>query len=171
MKFTLLTRDVSQYLVDRYSERKQDAATLRIAYNCPPSKTVPNSERQQRHLASRLRRGRQEAEVVIRGVVAAIASPTLSFLGVIIQTNGSTDFEHAEDTQISATEFVAGAAGRSSRRHVQWWRAHCPERSSNTNERQWQRALEGSTLTHLRSVICFVTDHDLFPRLRAVTGE
>ena len=28
MKFTLLTRDVSPYLVDRYSERKETAAEL-----------------------------------------------------------------------------------------------------------------------------------------------
>jgi arsenic resistance protein ArsH len=28
MKFTLLTRDVSDYLTDRYSERKEQAAKL-----------------------------------------------------------------------------------------------------------------------------------------------
>lgn len=28
MKFTLLTRDVSAYLTDRYSERKEDAEKL-----------------------------------------------------------------------------------------------------------------------------------------------
>jgi arsenic resistance protein ArsH len=28
MKFTLLTRDISSYLTDRYSERKEDAAML-----------------------------------------------------------------------------------------------------------------------------------------------
>jgi arsenic resistance protein ArsH len=28
LKFTLLTRDISSYLTDRYSERKEDAAKL-----------------------------------------------------------------------------------------------------------------------------------------------
>ena len=33
MKFTLLTRDVSDHLTDRYSERKESAAALEMRVN------------------------------------------------------------------------------------------------------------------------------------------
>jgi arsenic resistance protein ArsH len=35
LKFTYLTRDVSAYLVDRYSERREDAAALSTRVNQP----------------------------------------------------------------------------------------------------------------------------------------
>jgi hypothetical protein len=51
-------------------------------------------------------------ETELRGFVTAVAAPTITILGVTIETNGSTEFEDENDLPISPAEFFSrGAAG------------------------------------------------------------
>src|SRR6185312_3579331 len=63
-------------------------------------------------VASRLERRRPEEEVRLRGVVDTVSAPSLTILGVTIQTNARTDFENSSEGSMSADEFFTDAVGR-----------------------------------------------------------
>ncbi len=61
-------------------------------------------------LASRLERDDPDDEVLLRGPVESVSEPTLTIMGVTIETNGSTQFEDLADNPISSAEFFAAVA-------------------------------------------------------------
>lgn len=63
-------------------------------------------------IATRLERRRAEDETRLRGVVDAVTRPSLTILGVTIQTDATTQFENAAGERIGADAFFAGAAGQ-----------------------------------------------------------
>lgn len=46
-----------------------------------------------------------DSETILQGFVASVSDPTLTILGVTIETNGATEFQDTDDSVISATEF------------------------------------------------------------------
>lgn len=66
-----------------------------------------------RVLAALLEREDFDDETELQGFVTDVAAPTFTILGVTIQTDGSTQFEDANDQQISAAEFFSLAAAGS----------------------------------------------------------
>lgn len=66
-----------------------------------------------RILAALLEREDLDDETELQGFATAVAAPTLTILGVTIQTDGSTEFEDANDQPISAAEFFSQAAAGS----------------------------------------------------------
>ncbi len=55
--------------------------------------------------AALLEREDLDTETELQGFVTAVAAPTLTILGVTIQTDGSTQFQDANDSPLSAAEF------------------------------------------------------------------
>jgi hypothetical protein len=58
-------------------------------------------------LAARFERKDPEEDAELTGIVTEVSEPTLTILGVTIQTNGSTDFEDANGNPISSAAFFA----------------------------------------------------------------
>ena len=58
-------------------------------------------------VATRLERDDSPDEAELRGIVDAIAEPTLTVLGVTIETNAQTEFEDANEQPLTAAEFFA----------------------------------------------------------------
>jgi hypothetical protein len=63
--------------------------------------------------AALLERDDLDDETELQGFATAVAAPTLTILGVTIETDGSTEFEDANDQPISAAEFFSQAAAGS----------------------------------------------------------
>jgi hypothetical protein len=63
--------------------------------------------------AALLERDDFDDETELQGFATAVAAPTFTILGVTIQTDGSTEFEDANDQPISAAEFFSQAAAGS----------------------------------------------------------
>ena len=63
-------------------------------------------------VASRLERRKADDDLRVRGVVDSVTRPSLSILGVTIQTDASTQFEDSADARITADAFFNAAAGR-----------------------------------------------------------
>lgn len=66
-----------------------------------------------RVLAAILERDDADSESELQGFVTAVAAPTLTILGVTIETNGSTEFEDVDDSPISEAEFFSRVAAGS----------------------------------------------------------
>ncbi|MEM9322441.1 MAG: DUF5666 domain-containing protein, partial [Pseudomonadota bacterium] len=49
-------------------------------------------------------------EVALSGIVDAVAQPTLTVLGVTIETNAETEFEGADEQTLTAAEFFAAVS-------------------------------------------------------------
>lgn len=64
-------------------------------------------------LAALLERDDPDTDTELQGFVTAVAAPTLTILGVTVQTDGSTEFEDANDQAISAGEFFSRVAAGS----------------------------------------------------------
>jgi len=64
-------------------------------------------------LAALLERDDLDTESELRGFVTAVAAPTLTVLGVTIQTDGSTEFQDVNDLPISSAEFFSRVAAGS----------------------------------------------------------
>ncbi len=60
-------------------------------------------------VATRLEREDFDGEVALRGFVEAVNDPNFAILGVTIQTNGATEFQDANDVQITASNFFGQA--------------------------------------------------------------
>ncbi len=58
-------------------------------------------------LAALLERDDPDTETELKGFVTAVAAPTLTVLGVTIQTDGSTEFRDVDDQPISEVEFFS----------------------------------------------------------------
>lgn len=58
-------------------------------------------------LAALLERDDPDTESELRGFVTAVAAPTITVLGVTIQTDGSTEFQDVNDQPISSAEFFS----------------------------------------------------------------
>ena len=56
-------------------------------------------------LAGILERDDVDTLTILQGFVASVSNPTITVLGVIIETDGSTEFQDTDDSIISATEF------------------------------------------------------------------
>ena len=63
--------------------------------------------------AALLERDDADDESELRGFVTAVAAPTITILGVTIQTDGATEFEDENDQPISQAEFFSRAAAGS----------------------------------------------------------
>jgi hypothetical protein len=63
--------------------------------------------------AALLERDDADDETELRGFVTAVAAPTITILGVTIETNGSTEFEDENDQLISQAEFFSRVAAGS----------------------------------------------------------
>ncbi|MEM9322912.1 MAG: DUF5666 domain-containing protein [Pseudomonadota bacterium] len=63
-----------------------------------------------RVVATRIEREDDPDEVALSGLVDAVAEPTLTVLGVTIETNAETEFEGADDQPLTATVFFATVA-------------------------------------------------------------
>lgn len=64
-------------------------------------------------LAALLERDDPDTESELRGFVTAVAAPTITVLGVTIQTDGSTEFQDVNDQPISSAEFFSRVAAGS----------------------------------------------------------
>lgn len=63
-----------------------------------------------RVLAAILERDDADDEVELQGFVTAVAAPTLTILGVTVETNGSTEYRDADDAPMSQAEFFSRVA-------------------------------------------------------------
>lgn len=63
-----------------------------------------------RVLAALLERDDADTESELQGFVTAVAAPTITILGVTIQTDGSTEFEDVDDSPLSQAEFFSRVA-------------------------------------------------------------
>lgn len=63
-----------------------------------------------RVLAAILERDDADTESEIEGFVTAVAAPTLTILGVTVQTDGSTEFRDVDDSALSEAEFFSRVA-------------------------------------------------------------
>lgn len=63
-----------------------------------------------RVLATILERDDADTESEIEGFVTAVAAPTITILGVTIQTDGSTEFRDVDDSALSEAEFFSRVA-------------------------------------------------------------
>ncbi|MEO1116554.1 MAG: DUF5666 domain-containing protein [Pseudomonadota bacterium] len=61
-------------------------------------------------VATRIERDDDTDEVALSGIVDAVAQPTLTVLGVTIETNAETEFEGADEQTLTAAEFFAAVA-------------------------------------------------------------
>ncbi|MEO0615867.1 MAG: DUF5666 domain-containing protein, partial [Pseudomonadota bacterium] len=58
-------------------------------------------------VATRLERDDDTGEAELRGIVDAITEPTLTILGVTVETNAQTEYEDADEQPLTAAEFFA----------------------------------------------------------------
>lgn len=63
--------------------------------------------------AALLERDDFDADTELQGFATAVAAPTLTILGVTVQTDGATEFRDANDQPISSAEFFSAAAAGS----------------------------------------------------------
>jgi len=63
-----------------------------------------------RILAAILERDDIDTETILQGFATSVSAPSLSILGVTIQTSGSTVFRATDDSVISSAEFFSRAA-------------------------------------------------------------
>jgi hypothetical protein len=63
--------------------------------------------------AALLEREDLDNETELQGFVTAVAAPTLTILGVTIQTDGSTEYQDVDDSPLSAAEFFSRVAAGS----------------------------------------------------------
>ena len=61
-------------------------------------------------LAGRLEREDPDPEAILQGFVTDFAEPTITILGVTIETDGGTVFRDENDAVLSATDFFAQLA-------------------------------------------------------------
>ena len=64
-------------------------------------------------LASILERDKVDTRTELRGFVTAVAAPTITILGVTIETDGSTQFRDVDDSALSQAEFFSRVAAGS----------------------------------------------------------